>query len=329
MNKQSALCREITACCGTIFNTNQIRLAGYMTGYELYHDESTKEGYWHGMLLVPIEKKEALINCLVTARTQVGYTHKISFKKINRAGAKYDLANAWLSIAVGFLRSSPKGLPYYYCTGEKNADGICYQKLDESASGVRFILFRERENHEDMLHYPDETSKIETSFRMGFKGGLHFLFSYSQPARITRLHFDGFQHHGRHMDKQRVVDRLTGLREYCCIESKDDLIDDRGSDPGKDGSQDFDDCQLLQLTDLLIGSFRSAFGYYSNESQWKLAKYARTLINRYIKGSSRMEQSRWNHAFCLSQCYLADEKWQFETIELLELQGVSQPKLLE
>jgi hypothetical protein len=28
--------------------------------YELYHDESKVDGFWHAMLLVPIEKKQVL-----------------------------------------------------------------------------------------------------------------------------------------------------------------------------------------------------------------------------------------------------------------------------
>ncbi len=299
-----------------------------MSDYELYHDESTVNGYWHGMLLVPCEVKSRLISYLRSARTNLNYPHKISFKKINRAGAKYELANAWLSIAIGFLRSEHKDLPYYYCSGERNQDGKCYQKLADTDLGVRFILFRERHNHEELLHYPDETSKVETSFRMGFKGGLHHLFNYSRPVRIVKLHFDGYLHQGRHIDQQRIIDRLTGLREYCSIASSEVLIDDRGSDPSRENSQDPDDCELLQLTDLLIGSFRSAFGYCSNDSQLQLAKYARTLVDRYMSGSGRMDQSRWNRAFCMSQCHLEDGAWHFETIDLEETTGISQPSLL-
>jgi len=31
-----------------------------------------------------------------------------------------------------------------------------------------------------------------------------------------------------------------------------------------------------------------------------------------------MRNSRWNHTFCMSQCYLEQGSWQFGTIELLE-----------
>lgn len=296
--------------------------------YELYHDESTKGGYWHGMLLVPSERKAYLLNLLEAAREATGYPYKISFKKINRPGKKYDLADAWLSLVLGFMRSQTKSIKYFYFTGRSTGAERDYQLLDDQALGVKFVLFRERENHADMLNYPDETSKVETSFRIGLKGGLHYLFSSLDPVCITGMHFDGYLHQGRHINSQRVIDRLYGLREYCEIASTPSLIDDRASDPRNADAQNYADCQLLQLTDLLIGSFRAAFGFYSNEAQWKLAKYAHTLIRKYAEGPARMRNSRWNHTFCMSQCYLEQGAWQFETIELLEKTQVSQPTLL-
>ncbi|MEL7646180.1 MAG: hypothetical protein AAGU04_07955 [Anaerolineaceae bacterium] len=297
--------------------------------YELYHDESARNGYWHGMLLVPGRQKEALVSYLDAARAEVGYPHKISFKKINRPGAKRDLAEAWLSIALGFMRSESKHIRYFYSTGARGEQDKAYQLLDDQALGAKFILFRERDNHENMLHYPDETSKVETSFRFGFKGGLHYLFSSYNPVCITKIHFDGYLHQGRHIDRQRVVARLSGMRDYCEIGSQPDLIDDRASDPNAQDAQPYVDCQLLQLTDLLIGSFRAAFGYYSNQSQWLLARYARSLIDKYKQGAPRMRKSRWNRAFCMSQCHLEGSGWQFETISLMEDEGVSQLPLLD
>lgn len=297
--------------------------------YELYHDESARNGYWHGMLLVPVCQKEALVSYLEAARAEVGYPHKISFKKINRPGAKRDLAEAWLSIALGFMRSESKHIRYYYYTGARGEREKAHHLLDEQACGLKFIIFRERDNHAEMLHYPDETSKVETSFRFGFKGGLHYLFSSENPVCVTRFHFDGYLHQGRHIDRQRVVARLSGLRGYCGVADQADLIDDRASDPNAQDSQPYGDCQLLQLTDLLIGSFRAAFGYYSNQSQWLLARYARTLVDRYKQGLPRMRSSRWNRAFCMSQCHLEEGSWRFETINLMEEEGVTQLPLLE
>ncbi len=297
--------------------------------YELYHDESMIKGYWHGMLLIPVDQKPRLLFYLETAREKVGYFYKISFKNIDSSGPKYELANAWLSIILGFMRSNTKFESYHYYTGERENRKRITNQLDSQACGAKFVLFRERDVHEKMMNYPDNTSKIETTFRMGFKGGLHFLFDPQTPVCVTRIHFDGFKHLGRHIDRQRVIDRLNGLRDYCEIATTPDLIDDRASDPCSTDAQDYADCQLLQLTDLLIGSFRSGLGYSENYYKNILGKYAKNLIDRYSKGTARMRNSRWNRSFCMSECYLENDQWHFETINGLDKNRVYQQTLFE
>ncbi|MFZ3070128.1 MAG: hypothetical protein WA110_03280 [Anaerolineaceae bacterium] len=66
------------------------------------------------MLLEPTAKKESLAEKLLAARNALDYPHEISFKKINRNGWKYELADAWLSIAIGYLRSDHKHRHYYF-----------------------------------------------------------------------------------------------------------------------------------------------------------------------------------------------------------------------
>jgi hypothetical protein len=39
------------------------------------------------------------------------------------------------------------------------------------------------------------------------------------------------------------------------------------------------------------------------------------LSQKLFKGYARMKNSRWFNSICISQCFLADGKWQFETIE--------------
>ena len=129
------------------------------------------------------------------------------------------------------------------------------------------------------------------------------------------MHFDGYEHYARHIDKSRIVGRLHGLRKYCSISERDDLIDDRSSDHRKINAQDYDDCQLLQLTDLLIGSFRTVLGEKTRDIHSKLAYPIKQMVVRYRKGYARMRNSRWFDSFCMSQCHLDDGSWKFETIE--------------
>jgi len=282
--------------------------------YELFHDESHGAGYWHGMLLIPIKEKKHLIRLLRKARDNTKYEGFISLKKIKRKGVIYGCAFSWITLGIASLASSfKKGAPQIYL-GERIYGKKEYLLMPEMI-GSKFILFCERDDHQLMTQYPDHASKIETTFRMGLKGGIHFLGNDKNPISIDRIHFDGHKHYSRHIDKYRIINRLDGLRDYCSIQDKANFIDDRGSNHNKQGSQDYEDCQLLQLTDLLVGSFRTLLGEKTKDIHGELALPVLSLIKRYQKGYARMRNSRWWSSFCMSQCYLDRNGWNFETIE--------------
>ena len=281
--------------------------------YELYHDESLEGGYWHGMLLVPTENKTAFLDVLSSARDNTGYTGKMGIKKVERKGPIYDCASAWVQIGVACLRSSPGEQAYPAFLGLRENGKIKYGQI--ALHGMKFILFRERDAHKRLSGYPDHASKVETTFRFGLKGGLHFLGTNENPIHITKIYFDGHQHHQRHVNQDRIINRIDGLRSYCRISQRDDLIDDRQSDHKKPESQDYPDCQFLQLTDLLIGCFRTSLGYKTKDIHVELARPVKNLVDRFQQGYPRMKNSRWFNSFVLSQCYLEDGKWQFEGIE--------------
>ena len=146
--------------------------------------------------------------------------------------------------------------------------------------GVKFILFREADAHKNMEFYSDHASKIETTFRMGLKGGLHFLGNPSSIIEIEEMHFDGHEHYDRHLDKARIVDRLQGLRAYCAVSNRKELIDDRCSDHREPNSQSYEDCQLLQLADLLVGGFRTILGEKTRDIHLELARPLREIFMR-------------------------------------------------
>lgn len=281
--------------------------------YELYHDESLEGGYWHGMLLVPARNKREFSDLLLIARNNSRYSDKLGIKKVDRKGFIYNCASAWTQISVACLRSANKGKNEPVFLGGQAKGKPIYGQV--SPYGMKFILFRERDSHKQMTGFKDHAGKIETTFRFGIKGGLHFLGSNNNPINITKIHLDGFQHHQRHIDKERIVDRIEGLRDYCSFTKRDDLIDDRHSDHKKPNSQDYEDCQFLQLTDILIGCFRTSLGYGTKEIHTKLAKPVKILVNKYHEGIPRMRNSRWFNSFVISQCFLENGQWNFEGIQ--------------
>lgn len=285
---------------------------GSFMDYELYHDESMEGGYWHGMLLVPAWNKNEFVDLLVTARNNTHYQAKIGIKKVASEGRIYNCASAWTQISVACLRSSTKGKGEPVFLGIHERGEPKYERIH--LHGMKFILFRERDCHRELTGYNDHASKIETTFRFGIKGGLHFLGSHENPICITKVHFDGHQHYHRHIDPDSIIGKIGSLREYCAISKRPDLIDDRQSDHAKPESQEYADCQFLQLTDLLIGSFRTALGYKTRDIHAEIAKPIKNLVDRYNEGRARMKHSRWSNSFALGQCYLENQRWKFEEI---------------
>ncbi len=290
--------------------------------YSLYHDESIKDGYWHGMLLIPNNKRNGFFTIIKSIRNRHGYLEKISFKDINGPGQKFNLAEHLLQVCLGFLRSKPNKeiLPVLNWDDESgNNDGSPYHCLDPELMGAKFILFRVKDDHRNMTYFRDKVCKVETTLRMGITGGLHFLGSSDKKIHIEKIHLDGYQQNNRHADVSRIVDRIYGLRDYCSFGPRESLIDDRSSNPKSDDHQALIDCEFLMLTDLLIGSFRVALsGFEKNNYKKRLSLHAEMILERMSQGRHRMGNSRWANSFWLSECELTDGQWAFHNIELIK-----------
>jgi hypothetical protein len=279
--------------------------------YELYHDESKQGGYWHGMLLVPTDTKNALLDLLAISRENANYKKPVGIKKVNNAGKKSDCVEAWIHLGVAATISRPEKARLEGFIGKVVAGRRIYEFTD-TYIGAKFVLFRDVDGHSSMNGHVDHGSKVETTMRMGLKGGLHLLGQVDHPVNVIRLHFDGWEHHQRHISAERIVGRMHGLRPYCTVAEE---IDDRPSNHERAGCQNYGDCQLLQLTDVLIGAFRSAYGVCTNEHQVRFATIVKPIVERHRQGPARMRNSRWRGGFAMSQCQLVDGNWSFGEIE--------------
>lgn len=286
--------------------------------YELYHDESKVEGYWHAILLVPVAKKQVLLQLLSQARQNTRYMEPLGIKNVKNCNRIYDCADCWVQIGVAALMSQTKTQPYPIFLGS-NIGGQKHYSLFNIVVGAKFILLKYLDNLEEITGHLDYGSKVETTFRIGLKGGLHLLGNQSEGIHITRMHFDGHAHYHRHLSRDRIIVRLKGLRDYCSISTAADVIDDRSGNHKKAECQEYDDCQILQLTDLLIGCFRTVLTPVTKtkEMHRKLAQPVKNIVDRYQQGSARMWNSRWRNSFCMSQCYLESGSWKYEEIECL------------
>lgn len=282
--------------------------------YELFHDESQEGGFWHGILLVPISQKDKLKEYFDMIRQNSKYQSKIGIKNVKKHGKVFDCAHSFIQLGLGFLRSDSRGWMYPIFLGKRIGGNSIYEYLPNDCTGFKFILFCERDNHRNLRFYKDYASKVETTFRIGLKGGMHYLGSEESPINIVKMHFDGHEHYRRHLDQDRIVNGLKNLRSYCSIESNCE-IDDHSSDHGKDKCQSYIDCQLLQLTDLLVGGFRTYLGICTRDIHFELGKPTCLMLNRYREGYARMQKSRWKNSIWLSRCYIEEGKWQFDSLE--------------
>ena len=298
-----------------------------MKKYELYNDETFGKGYWHGILLIPLEKKQNILSYLQKARENTGYYEPLGIKNVKKKNRVYSAVSAWIQIGLAFLRSKSKDEHYPIDLGRIEEGHRIYEKMPSECIGAKFILFCEKDAHNKMQHYSDHASKVETTFRFALKGGLHFLGNEEKTIEVSKLHFDGHEHYGRNLDKERIVNRLEGLRSYCSISTRSDLIDDRNSDHRKTDSQSYEDCQLLQLTDLLVGGFRTLLGQKTKDLHAELAFPLWQILSRYQKGYARMRNSRWFGSLCISQCYLDNGNWKFSTIEYTGYKNIEQLSL--
>jgi hypothetical protein len=205
-----------------------------------------------------------------------------------------------------------KGQRYPIFTAD-DRQSLGYDLL-EKAIGARFVLFRVRDGHSPLHGYPDHAAKVETTFRMAFKGGLKIFADESREICIRSLHFDGHEHYGRRVDAQRILGRL-GTPPVGVYLPDDIEVDDRTSDHRAIDCQNHGDCQLLQLTDVFVGGFRTVLGEAMSESQREVSAPLLDLSKKWRQGARRMANSRWFKGFCISEAFVEDGQWQFGSIE--------------
>jgi hypothetical protein len=102
----------------------------------------------------------------------------------------------------------------------------------------------------------NHVSRVEATFRIAFNGGVRLFSKQGDELCIRSLHFDGHEHYSRRLNLRRILRDMKTPAEG--IEIPDDVaLDDAPSDHRKANCQAYDDCQLLQLTDILVSGFRT------------------------------------------------------------------------
>lgn len=193
--------------------------------------------------------------------------------------------------------------------------------------GARFVLFRVREGLDSLDLCHDYTARVETTFRMAFKGGLAMFSREGDELCLRSLHFDGHKHYHRRLDLRRILKGIGNPPTRVQLHDKIELLDDT-SDHREANAQPYDDCQLLQLTDILVSGFRTILADAdAAEAQKQVSRPLSELADKWNRGRKGFRNSRWSKGFCISEGRIENGQWQFGTIDPED--EVPQTKLFE
>jgi len=306
--------------------------------YDVYLDECKEGGYWHGFFFVPRSARQLLLDLLKLARTISGYPHEVHYIKLgSRIKPHYETAiitQAWTSIGVAALqqqklrRFPPK---MFLGRSRRTLCGPTYRVLSELVR-CKFVVFRERDNHKKMYSGMTRLQCIETTFRMGLKGGVHLLFDEQSPVIIGDVFIDGDEQYlgefGRTFDINRTLVKFDReKRPYVSFSKQTRLIPQR-SDPARiEAYQSADDSEFLQLCDILIGGVR----FHSQNPNRSHIRYSvrlpcRELLSHEQENLARMQQSRFYKGFMLSEAWLDANEWHFARLRSAEDGNMLKPE---
>lgn len=228
-----------------------------MGNYEIWHDEyrgdDTENEYWHGIFFLPVNKKGIILEILKKIRKEheIGENVNVKFagtlkKKIYGSIIENNLSLFTHSLIVREDKANTK----IFNRTNKNIYEKTFNHFIEinEVLGCKFVLFYIPNNHSDFKKYPmDYSERVETTFRIGFKGGIHLLFSEANPINITKFHFDGCEHHGRNIDLSRIT--KGSFRSYCSFDSNCHIDDNHLI------NRDIDSKILISFVDNIIGGW--------------------------------------------------------------------------
>ena len=292
------------------------------TIYDIYHDESKEEAYWHGFLFVPRKNREYLLSLLKEARENTDYFYPLHYKKIKcnkkRNSKKEIIAKSWTTIGIFSLQQQKlnKIKPFVYLGRNPRKIKPVYKEL-RNLIKCKFAIFKEKDRHKKMFFKDDNLRNIEITFRMALKGALHKLFSNENSVTVGNIFIDGDEHYigeyGRNLNMEEILERLQlEKREYVDFLENSKIIPQKSDHRKLKNKQFIEDSYLLQLCDILIGGFRfHSFCPKTNITKYRISELCKNLLKHDQNNFARMKESRYFNGFILNEAWIEDEEWKF------------------
>jgi len=232
------------------------------------------------------------------------------------------IAKSWISILVASMQQQKHTteIPKIYFGKLKNKP-VEYREMLEKI-GVKVVIFKERDNHDNCYFTNDPLRNIETTFRMGFKGGLHRLFPQNEKVVIGKLFIDGNEHYygeyGRDLNHTNIIERLIiESRDHISFDQDFKIIPQKNDHRKIEENQDQDDSQLLQLCDLCLGSVRLlCLKPEIKDIRSQISLFCKKLLEYDIDNYARMSNSRFFNGFTFGEAWIEEGSWNFKRLEI-------------
>lgn len=272
--------------------------------YDLFYDECKEDGYWHAIFFVPKFKYDHLLSYLNEAREDYPFKYRLHFSNIGENeptdSLRTQLTASYISIGCASLQQQKfERYPPKAKIGKR-------ARLIKPIKG-KFSVYR-------VLSSAPNENLITETLKSALKGALHFLFDGQQNFEIHRIVFEGESLQGLN-DKKIIMKLSNEVRPYVKILPNNFSF--KTSDHTKtDSKEDFNDSQILQLCDSMLGATRfSALNNLTKNARSITSSPIQEILSYSEKPFVRMKQSRFFRGFSLSEAKKHRDNWAFSNLK--------------
>jgi len=284
--------------------------------YDIFHDENKDDGFWHSFIFIPRDKNRFLLELLLEARKNLNYYYPIHFTNIKSKTSSNSvivrLVRSWITILYYAIQQQKISADLDLGVNSNRPITRKIKGLDKKI-GARFVTLRERDNLKSMYDTMSYSRKVETTLRMGLKGGSHFLFK-NENIRIGNIYVDhppkNFE---KNYNKYNIIGKFQNeAKENISFESNTDIIPiDKREYKQKEMISEF-----MQLADVAVGAIRARkLKILNPRTRFDISYPFQELLDKEINIKKRMENSRFKNAFSLSDAWIENGSWCFDQMQ--------------
>lgn len=280
-----------------------------MIEYDAYYDEIKENGYWHGWLFVPIDNRDTLCSYLSRAREAVPFKYPLHFLNLGKSeptdSLRVRLTESYISVGCAALQQ---------CKFRSDPPKARVGGSAEIINPVKAKLTIYRVIGDVLKKNSNRNGLIAETLKSSLKGSLHYLFDGREKIAIRRIVFEGGDMQG--INDQYIISVLRN-QAWSHVVGLPDRFTYQSSDHNKSALGIRDDCQILQLSDLLVGATR--YCVVSGERMKirdKVSAPIFQLLDRADRHSAGLRRSRYYRGFSMSQAEKNGSAWEFKNLRI-------------